>query len=258
MVVDGGDEVRSSPGAPAASGATDGKASATVAVAAAAAAGTEPKEPSLPRGWMILLQILAAVAGALLLHAAYTEWDDAPPPQIGTATVEGKESVVTKKTTTTAADDTTTTVEEPAVAAAGRSETVVLGFLAAGTILLFGAALPGRSGAVKFPGGGEIKIDSASRAAVASTAAKGAETMAEKQGADPAEAQAAGVAAAQRAVVMLPANLKEAEPSSLDRVLGRLGQRQVPGEKEIIRNAVMQTVEEAQADAVARVVGPGR
>lgn len=201
------------------------------------------------------MQIAAAAAGALLLFVAYSEWDDAPPPQIGKATVEGKESVVTKKTTTTATDKSQTVVEEPAVAVAGRSEAVVLGFLAAGAILLVGAALPGRNFSLK-AGGLEAKLDSAATAAVATTAAQGAEVKAQEQGADPTEVKAVGAVAAQEAVIRLPSNLDKAEPGSMKRVLGRISGLDVPDATEIVSMAAEQTIEEAQTAAVARVLGP--
>jgi hypothetical protein len=229
---------------------TPGDPSAAAAVIAGASAGKDSHGPSLD--WATVLQLAAVVAGALLLYASYTFWHAAPAAQVGTADVNGTQTVVVKKTTTTAKDGTTTVVEEPALAVSGRSEAVVIAFLALGTILLVAAALPGRNLTLK------AGMVDATLGTVVSAAAQEAETSAKKKGADAATVQAVGTVAAQEAAVRLPANYEKAQPGSVARALdavsgGRLGDVSDPGE--VAATAAQETVKQAGAVALARVMG---
>ncbi len=89
-----------------------------------------------------------------------------------------------KKTTTVAKDKAATVVEEPTLAVSGRSEAVVIAFLALGTILLVAAALPGRNLTLK------AGVVNATLGTVVSAAAQEAEAHAKKKGANAATVQA--------------------------------------------------------------------
>jgi hypothetical protein len=232
-------------------GSAPGDPLAAAGVIASASADKGARGPSLD--WATVLQLAAVVAGALLLYASYTFWHAAPAAQVGTAAdVNGTQTVVVKKTTTTAEDGTTTVVEEPALAVSGRSEAVVIAFLALGTILLVAAALPGRNLTLK------AGVVDATLGTVVSAAAQEAETSAKKKGADAATVQAVGTVAAQEAAVRLPANYEKAQPGSVARALdavsgGRLGDVSDPGE--VAATAAQETVKQAGAVALARVMG---
>jgi len=227
-----------------------GEPAAAAAVIASASAGKGSHGPWL--NWATVLQLAAVIAGGLLLYASYTFWHAAPAAQVGTAEVNGTQTVVVKKTTTTDKDGTTTVVEEPALAVSGRSEAVVIAFLALGTILLVAAALPGRNLTLK------AGVVDATLGTVVSAAAQEAESSAKKQGADAATVQAVGTVAAQEAAVRLPANYEKAQPGSVARALdavsgGRLGDVSDPGE--VAATAAQETVKQAGAVALARVMG---
>lgn len=246
-----GQRPTASPGAP----ATDGQGSSSAAVVAAAATRDVAKESPLPRWWTMAMQLAAALAGVLLLVGGYARWVDAPEPQIGKTTIDGKEIVVTRETTTTTPDKGETVVKEPVVAVAGRSETVLIAFLGLGAVLLVAAALPGRNLTLK---AGPLDIGLSGAAAVAADAAQKAGKEAKEKGASREQVGAVEAVAAREAAVRYPHILDQTQPGALRRALGTVsgGRMSVPDQKDVASKAANETVEEARKVAIDQVLGP--